>query len=267
MNSAELHVETLRRIFPTICGQREDCLDTIFTTSNHRWQKGRIVDLHPYEGWKKMESAVKKGTAISVEDALRQHHLDHAKRSYAESDRLLGRSVDAVAEQYARMNAEQDEVSKTYRLSDLYLTSDICKGTPAYSVPDDVKPEWLAIYLEFLNNVLVCKIDFTEVTILPRSDYESRQKSASRSPAEKKRENKFAEKMLRQWAEEEGKKYVPKTAAQRKKDSEEWERLHSPRARAEQANDANKESRRIAAMLMDDLVKRGLISTGAKVPA
>lgn len=248
MNKAEVFITAYQLQYPTIHYRRARCIDAILNSSNCGWKNGEIVHRHFCNEFNNLARRVLNGTAASLDEALRAHYVKLAQKDDTDLTIQICGNLDERVEKYISQTTESAQIPFVYRLNDY------ARYTAIYHVPDDVKVEWLAVVIEYLGGAINAKIDFDGDSILS----ESERKFFNR-PALTEAQEKMAEDVLKEVLAEEGKVYKHRSVEQRKKDLEDWEQHHSPRARARQANQDNLKSREIAANIMEELKGRGLL--------
>lgn len=265
MTEAEIYIETMRRLFPSIYYDRRQCVDHILggKGTGYYWLDGRIAD---YEAripsdkradFGQTKQAVLTGTAPTVEECLRKHHLNHVEKTEQERhDRIPEYVMDVQRSFDFHMNltTEQSTMPMVYRVSEGEY------GGPIACIPDNITPDWLAIVVEYLNKVLEAKTDFDQKSILTPSDrqYFLGDKAEGLTEEQRSQRSRLAQEISKKLAESMGKTYVPLTDEEKRKNQEEWEKFYSPRARAEQANAENGNSKKAAANIIENLKSRGL---------
>lgn len=262
MNEAELEIRLSQLMYPSIHYARERCLESMMTTSNFIWHDGRLFVQYQDKAREAMHNLLLSGEAPSPDEALWKYNLDHGRKSVVERTSTFDgdKNAEEMAKSYHQMSLELAAQPVTYRLSGFSLNrSQGYVGAPISCIPDNAKTEWMALVVEFLNNVLASKIDFDERSILTHSDQEIHfGKTGQLTEKEKESRAALSESLGQILAEAEGKPWPP-TNEQREKDRKNWEEHYSPAARARRANAENIESRRIAAIILEDLKHRGLV--------
>lgn len=252
--NAETMFLTCQLLYPSIYGNRLSCLESMMTSSNFYWKDGELLYSHPDKKYKSMMSLVRKGKAPSVEDMLWKHQLEHAQKTIAQSASMRGESVEDLAKRYLQMNQEREEVPRSFMLSTF------CQYYAVWSIPDNVKAEFLALCVEYLEAALAAKIDFTEKTILSKSDLRLHFGESGNGLNEKELESRKAlsKEISKILYESEGKAWPPEQK-EAEKDRKEWEERYSPAARARAANSRNLTARQSAETILQDLRNRKLI--------
>lgn len=254
LTNAESLVLTCQLLYPSIYGNRLSCLESMMTSGNFFWENGELVYSYPDKKYKDMMKLVRSGKAPSIKDRLWEHELEAARKTIAESPSRKDDNVEDLAKNYLRLNQEREEVARSFMLSTFsqYYT--------IWSIPDNVKPEFLALCVEYLEAALAAKIDFTEKTVLSKSDLRHHFGESGNGLNEKELKSRkvLSKEISRILYESEGKKWPP-VQKDIEKDHKEWEERYSPAARAKAANSRNSTARKSAETILQDLRKRKLI--------
>lgn len=254
LTNAESLVLTCQLLYPSIYGNRMSCLESMMTSGNFYWKDGELLYAHPDKKYNEMMKLVRKGKAPSISDRLWEYELEVARKSIAESHSRKNDSVEDLAKSYLRLNQEREEVPRSFMLSS-FSQYDV-----VWTIPDNVKAEFLALCVEYLEAALVAKIDFTEKTILSKSDLRLHFGESGNGLNEKELESRKAlsKEISKILYESEGKAWPPEQK-EAEKDRKEWEDRYSPAARARAANSRNLTARQSAETILQDLRKRKLI--------
>ena len=254
LTNAESLVLTCQLLYPSIYGNRMSCLESMMTSGNFFWKDGELLYSHPDKKYKSMMKLVRSGKAPSIKDRLWEYELEAARKTIDESPSRKDDSVEDLAKSYLRLNQEREEVDRCFMLST------ISDYYAVWNIPDDVKPDFLLLCVEYLEAAAAAKIDFTEKTILSKSDLRLHFGESGNGLNEKELESRkvFSKEITKILYESEGKSWPP---AQKdiEKDRKEWEDRYSPAARAKTANSRNLTARKSAETILQDLQKRKLI--------
>lgn len=255
-NQAEIELRTSQIMYPTIHYSRMKCLDSMMTSSNFVWNKGVLMPRYSLDNYNEIRLLVSKDMSVSLDEALWQKLLKDAQKEVSKrsENSYETRTAAELADVYKRMTLESAAIPPLYRIS----TSSV--RVPINSIPDDVDSEFLELCIEYLNQVSVAKIDFTEKTILTPSDqrFHFGEKTTGLSKAEASSRKSLSEEISKMLAETSGKPWPP-SKEQIEKDKEEWNKFYSPAARANRANKDNEEARKAAISILEDLKARKLI--------
>lgn len=240
--NAETFIAAMQRLFPSIYLGRERCIDGILTASGSAWSKNGYL----YQTWKiknfdKMIDLVEIGKVKPVKHYLEKYHLKHCKNN---QEKL---------QYHLECGHELANHPMEYRLNSL------SKYGVLWKIPDNATPDWLSIVVEYLNCVLASKIDFDEKSVLMPKERKSHFPDKVQIAEQLSRTQEIAEDIIREIFKKEGKEYIPLTEEQKHKNQEEWEKFYSPRARAERANNSNKESKLVAVEILEELKQRKFI--------
>lgn len=248
MTEAEIYIQTLARLYPTIYGTRDGLLEHIFVSigTGYKWRDGKIVTDHEDRiRFRKMQAKVKKGTAPSVKDQAWLAHLAHAREELKRYPRVPKEKPSTLACRYQESYKDVDAVGQRYYVVEKY--------SPICLIPENVTPDWLALCVETLDLMESARIDYTAVTILP----EGERKLFNLPPNPEG--DKIAEEIVNKILEERGEVRKEKTAKEKAAEQAHWEANFSPTARARQANSQNEKARRIGAAVRAELRARGLV--------
>jgi len=254
LTNAEIEILTMRLLYPSIYGNRMSCLESMMTSSNFYWKNGEIAYYHADKNYKKMKRLVFSGKAPSIPDRLWEHQLEAAKKTIAESVSAREESPESIAKNYVLLHNEREEVPRCFMLTSFYSPRVV------NSIPDNVKPDFLDICVEYLEAAVSAKTDFNEKTILTKSELRSHFGESGNGLNEKELEVRklLSEEITKILYESEGKTWPP-TQKDLEKDRKEWEERYSPAARAKTANAYNLSARKCADEILQELNKRNLI--------
>jgi len=252
-SEAEIYLQVMQRLWPSIYRSRIKTLDHMLcgVGTGYKWYNGRLevspslyTDLIKSHSYEKMNKLYRAGKAPSVQDLYLKYRKKHAQEyiSKFKNTRTKDDTVENIVAKFIELDKEHDEVGHTFYVSKEY--------SPICNIPDDISLDWLCLCLETIKMMGEAKIDYDENSILTKSDKEMRLKLKEVNREQISKD--ITKRIL-------GDDYKERTDEEKKKDREEWEKHHSPKARAERANYENQKARDIAKNILNDLRKRKIL--------
>lgn len=241
--NAEQTIEVALRAYPSIYPDRQAFFRhaLLGIGTGYIWSGGELVQELICPRWKKMERLVKQGKAPTPEQCLEEYEWAAAMKYCASG---TSRSVQVVYDDSMRRRSEQSQIPPTYSIYD---------SSPVSTIPDDIHLDWLQCCIEVVSQMCNAKTNFDATSILAESD---RKLFEPVSPKVEQVRRKIAEDIIRETCAKIGKTYVPITDEERAASRAEWERLYSPRARAERANNDNTAARKRANEILNEIHAR-----------
>lgn len=247
MEDAELFIAAISRLYPTLYRTRIRCLDHILNGigTGYAWVDGKMHfqgKIFYHKKWKETVQKVIKGDSKTIEDYYKEEQRKNARDYYEKTNQQV-----QDEDTFIKSDIERDAIGHQFYVYE--------RSSPICHIPENVSKEWLNCCIELLQAMQNAKIDYNAESILTETQRKHSLQKTKTSLASKI----CSARILRKLAKEEGRKIKKTTKKQRQKEYEEWERVYSPRARAEHANNYNIQARKVANDVLLELKKRNLV--------
>ncbi len=258
---AETFISIIRRASPSTCRTRILCLNNIFGAigTGFYWVDGKVRCKPNSDKWDEIEAKVLNGTAESIEKYYLRNLRTWAERTVDESIRKYSpeerkNQIEATVKDFIQMDEDADKEPFVFsHISEHY--SLICQ------IPDNVQHDWLACCYEYLDEMSNAKIDFAVENL------ETPEIEIPKNFAQMLQRARFMRSLFKELEADGTLKQSPSQTVRqrgiiRRRKLDEWAKLHSPEAKAFEANAVNKRARQIADKVFDELHAQCLYRQG-----